>query len=150
MKWLEENWLQLHLALAPLGTLVTTWLIWLSGGDGWQWWSNRDSAAEMGQIVPLGAVVYGSLIFAIERLGRMFWALAQREKDIERGRQKGREEGREEGIQKGREEGIEKGREAGFEEAWEKLIQLLAEQNVSLSQEALAEIKDRSKEPPKT
>ena len=46
----------------------------------------------MGQIVPLGAVVYGSLIFAIERLGRMFWALAQREKDIERGRQKGREE----------------------------------------------------------
>lgn len=92
MKWLEENWLQLHLALAPLGTLVTTWLIWLSGGDGWQWWSNRDSAAEMGQIVPLGAVVYGSLIFAIERLGRMFWALAQREKDIERGRQKGREE----------------------------------------------------------
>jgi len=92
VKWLEENWLQLHLALAPLGTLVTTWLIWLSGGDGWQWWSNRDSAAEMGQIVPLGAVVYGSLIFAIERLGRMFWALAQREKDIERGRQKGREE----------------------------------------------------------
>ena len=134
MKWLEENWLQLHLALAPLGTLVTTWLIWLSGGDGWQWWSNRDSAAEMGQIVPLGAVVYGSLIFAIERLGRMFWALAQREKDIERGRQKGREEGREE----------------GFEEAWEKLIQLLVEQNVSLSPEALAEIKDRSKEPPRT
>ena len=82
----------------------------------------------------LGAVVYGSLIFAIERLGRMFWALAQREKDIERGRQ----------------EGIEKGREEGFEEAWEKLIQLLAEQNVSLSPEALAEIKDRSKEPPKT
>ena len=134
MKWLSENWLQLHLALAPLGTLVTTWLIWLSGGDGWQWWSNRDGAAEMGQIVPLGAVVYGSLIFTIERLGRMFWALAQREKDIERGRQKGRQEGREE----------------GFEEAWEKLIQLLAEQNVSLSPEALAEIKDRSKEPPKT
>lgn len=134
MKWLQEKWLQLHLALAPLGTLVTTWLIWLSGGDGWQWWSGRDSASEMGQIVPLGAVVYGSLIFAIERLGRMFWALAQREKDIERGRQ----------------EGIEKGREEGFEEAWEKLIQLLAEQNVSLSPEALAEIKDRSKEPPKT
>ena len=59
----------------------------------------------------------------------MFWALAQRQKDIERGRQEGREE--------------------GFEEAWGKLIQLLAEQNVSLSQEALAEIKDRSKEPPR-
>ena len=46
----------------------------------------------MGQIVPLGAVIYGSLIFTIERVGRMFWALAQREKDIEKGRQQGREE----------------------------------------------------------
>ena len=63
----------------------------------------------------------------------MFWALAQRQKDIEKGRQQVREEG----FKKGR------------EEAWEKLIQLLAEQNVSLSPEALAEIKDRSKEPPR-
>ena len=92
MKWLEENWLQLHLALAPLGTLVVTWLLWLSAGDGWQWWNNRADMEQMGQIVPWGAVVYGSIIFVIERLGRMFWALAQREKDIEKGRQQGREE----------------------------------------------------------
>ena len=126
MKWLEENWLQLHLALAPLGTLVVTWLIWLSGGEGWQWWSSRDSSGQMGQIVPLGAVVYGSIIFAIERLGRMFWALAQREKDIERGRQKGRQEGR------------------------ERLIRQLVEQDVPLPPEILAEVKDRPNEPPKS
>ena len=88
----------------------------------------------MGQIVPLGAVVYGSLIFAIERLGRMFWALAQRRKDIERGRQEGREEGRQE----------------GFQEGWEKLIQLLEERNFTLPPEILGEFKDRPKDPPKS
>ena len=80
----------------------------------------------MGQIVPLGAVVYGSLIFAIERLGRMFWALAQRRKDIERGREEGRQEGR------------------------ERLIRQLVEQDVPLPPEILAEVKDRPNEPPKS
>lgn len=80
--------------------------------------------------MPLGAVVYGSLIFAIERLGRMFWALAQREKDIERGRQKGREEGREEGIQKGREEGRD------------EVIRKLLEKNVDIPPEILKELED--------
>ena len=140
MKWLEENWLQLHLALAPLGTLLVTWLLWISGGDGWQWWSSRDSSGQMGQIVPLGAVVYGSLIFAIERLGRMFWALAQRRKDIERGREEGRAEGRMEGREEGRQE--------GFQEGWEKLIQLLEERNFTLPPEILGEFKDRPNEPP--
>ena len=126
MKWLEENWLQLHLALAPLGTLVVTWLIWLSGGEGWQWWSSRDSSGQMGQIVPLGAVVYGSIIFVIERAGRMFWALAQRQKDIEKGRKEGRQEGR------------------------ERLIRQLVEQDVPLPPEILAEVKDRPNEPAKS
>ena len=137
MQWLSENWLQLHLALVPLGTLAVTWLIWLSGGDGWLWWSSRDNSEQMGQIVPLGAVVYGSLIFAIERLGRMFWALAQREKDIERGRQKGREEG----IEKGKEEGIEKGRE--------EVIRELVEQGVDLPPEILQELERVSRKRPR-
>ena len=72
----------------------------------------------MGQIVPLGAVVYGSLIFAIERLGRMFWALAQRQKDIEKGRKEGRQEGR------------------------ERLIRQLVEQDVPLPPEILKELED--------
>lgn len=125
MKWLEENWLQLHLALAPLGTLAVTWLVWLSGGGDWQWWSNRGHMEQMGQIVPLGAVVYGSLILVIERTVRMFWALAQRQKDIERGRQKGIQEGR------------------------EKLIRQLVEQNVPLPPQIMDELKDLSDEPPK-
>ena len=123
MKWLEENWLQLHLALAPLGTLLVTWLLWISGGDGWQWWSSRDSSGQMGQIVPLGAVVYGSLIFAIERLGRMFWALAQRQKDIEKGRKEGRQEGRDEVIRK------------------------LLEKRVDIPPEILKELKDLNQDP---
>ena len=52
-------------------------------------------------------MVYGSLIFVIERLGRMFWALAQREKDIEKGRQQGRQEGRAEVIRKLREQKVD-------------------------------------------
>ena len=127
MKWLEQNWLQLHLALAPLGTLAVTWLIWLSGGDGWQWWSSRDSSGQMGQIVPLGAVVYGSLIFTIERLGRMFWALAQREKDIEKGRQ----------------QGIEKGRQEGRDEVIRKLL----EKRVEIPPEILKELEDLDQDP---
>ena len=86
----------------------------------------------MGQIVPLGAVVYGSLIFAIERLGRMFWALAQREKDIERGRQKGREEGR----QEGRDEVIRK-----------LLFSLSLEKRVDIPPEILKELKDLNQDP---
>ena len=108
--------------MAPLGTLVVTWLLWLSAGDGWQWWNNRNNLEQIGQVVPWGAVVYGSIIFVIERLGRMFWALAQREKDIEKGRQKGREE----------------------------LIRQLVEQNVPLPPEILAEVKGRPKESPKS
>ena len=101
---------------------MVTWLLWISGGDGWQWWSSRDSSGQMGQIVPLGAVVYGSIIFVIERVGRMFWALAQRQKDIEKGRKEGRE----------------------------RLIRQLVEQDVPLPPEILAEVKDRPNEPPKS
>ena len=78
----------------------------------------------MGQIVPLGAVVYGSLIFAIERLGRMFWALAQRQKDIEKGRQQG--------IQKGRDEVIKK----------------LLEKEIDIPPEILKELQDLDQDTP--
>lgn len=37
----------------------------------------------------------------------MFWALAQRQKDIERGRQEGRKEGREDVIRKLREQKVD-------------------------------------------
>ncbi len=66
----------------------------------------------MSQIVPLGAAVYGSFILVLEGEGRMFWAIAQREKDIEKGRQEGRAE----------------------------LIRQLVEQNVDLPPEILNEV----------
>ena len=56
-------------------------------------------------------------------LGRMFWALAQRQEDIERGRQKGREEGREE------------------------VIRNLREQNVDIPPEILKELEDLVRKP---
>ena len=80
----------------------------------------------MGQMTPLGAVVYGSLILVIETVGRMFWALAQREKDIEKGRIEGREEGRQLGRDEGREE----------------LIRQLLQHNVDLPPEILRELED--------
>ena len=94
MEGLRESWLRLHLALAPLGTLGVTWLLALSVGAG-QWWENWSTLALTGQVVPLAGILYGSAVFVFERTFRMFWALAQREKDIERGRKRGREEGRE-------------------------------------------------------
>ena len=45
----------------------------------------------------------------------MFWALAQREKDIEKGRERGREEGREEGREHERERIERVLREGGVE-----------------------------------
>ena len=134
MEWLRENWLQLHLALAPLGTLAVTWLLWLSGGEGWQWWSSRADMGQIGQMAPLGVLVYGSLILVIERSSRMFWALAQREKDIEKGRQEGRAEGRQEGRAEGREE----------------VIRTLLEQKVEVPPEILRKLRDAGQEPPST
>ena len=47
---------------------------------------------QMGQMAPLGAAVYGSLILMIEGVVRMFWALSRIFKDIEKWRQEGRDE----------------------------------------------------------
>ena len=143
--------------MAPPGALAITWLLRLAAGDGWQWWRSIESLEGMGQVVPLGAAIYGSVIAILEGVVRMFWALAQIAKDIdqwrsegreqglqeglERGRMEGREEGREEGRQEGREEGRqegkEEGREAGREEYREEVIRLLEARNIELPEELL-------------
>ena len=57
----------------------------------------------LADLVPLGAVVYGSAVFVAEWVIRMvFWALAQREKDIEKRRAEGRAIGVQEGLSLGR------------------------------------------------
>ena len=76
--WLRENWLSHHLALLPLGTLATTWILLCITGAGSNWWSDPQSLLLAGQVAPFGAAIYGSLILPIEILVRtMFWAIQQ-------------------------------------------------------------------------
>ena len=59
--------------------------------------------------MPFGGIVYGSSILVLEVTVRMFWALAQRQKDMDKARGEGREEGREEGRQEAIRELVERG-----------------------------------------
>ena len=143
LNWLRENWLRVHVALVPIGTLAATWLLQFAVGQSWQWWQSSESIAAMGQAIPLGAAIYGSLISILEGIVRMFWALGQIAKDIDKWRSEGREQGREQGLKEGlelarkeREQGRQEGREAGRQE----VLKQLAEQNIDLPQELLKEI----------
>ena len=127
LNWLRENWLRVHVALVPIGTLAATWLLRLAAGQPWQWWQSSESMAAMGQTIPLGAALYGSLISILEGIVRMFWALGQIAKDIEKWRAEGREEGRQQGRQ--------------------EVLKQLAEQNIELPQELLKEINSHPNDP---
>ena len=135
LNWLRENWLRVHVALVPIGTLAATWLLRFAVGQPWQWWQSTESIAAMGQAIPLGAAIYGSLISILEGIVRMFWALGQIAKDIDKWRSEGREQGRVEGRQQGREEGRQ------------EILKLLAERNIELPQELLKEINGHPNEP---
>ena len=131
LNWLRENWLRVHVALVPIGTLAATWLLQFAAGQSWQWWQSSESIAAMGQAIPLGAALYGSLISILEGIVRMFWALGQIAKDIEKWRSEGREEGRQQGREQGRQE----------------LLKQLVERNIELPQELLKEINGHPNEP---
>ena len=131
LNWLRENWLRVHVALVPIGTLAATWLLQSAAGHPWQWWQSSESIAAMGQAIPLGAAIYGSLISILEGIVRMFWALGQIAKDIEKWRAEGREQGRQQGRAEGRQE----------------VLKQLAERNIELPQELLKEINGHPNEP---
>ena len=118
------------MALAPFGVLISTWLLSLAAGA-WRW-HHRDDLEFAGTITPLGAAVYGVAVLTIEGGFRMFWALAQIEKDRkafrEEGRKEGREEGRTEGRREGRTEGRVEGRTEGRQEGRTEGRQELARQ----------------------
>ena len=63
----------------------------------------------------------------------MLWALAQRQKDMDRAREQGREEGREQGREEGREQGQEEGRE--------QVLKAIVERGVKLPPEILEEFR---------
>lgn len=122
MEWLRDNWLRLHLAISPLGTFGVTWLLLFSVGAG-QWWDSRENLELAGQTTPFGGIIYGASIFVLEVTVRMFWALAQRQKDIDKARGQGREEGREEGRQ--------------------QVIRKMADIGIELPEEILKDLKDK-------
>ena len=65
----------------------------------------------LADLVPLGAVAYAAAVFMTEWVIRMvFWALAQREKDIEKRRAEGRAIGVQEGLAQGLTQGWTRGR----------------------------------------
>ncbi len=106
VEWLRDNWLKVHLALTPFGTLVVTWAM-LFAVDAERWWESRTNLELAGQTAPFGGIVYGSAILVLEVTGRMLWALAQRYTDMEKARKEGREQGRERILKTLVERGIE-------------------------------------------
>lgn len=122
----SEKWKAIHLAMVPFGVLISTWLLSLSAGA-WRW-HHRDALEFAGTITPLGAAVYGVAVLTIEGGFRMFWALAQIEKDRKTFREEGRREGRTEGRQEGRTEGRREGRTEGRHEGRAEGRQELAQQ----------------------
>ena len=142
LNWLRENWLRVHVALVPIGTLAATWLLRLAAGQSWQWWQSSESIAAMGQAIPLGAALYGSLISIMEGIVRMFWALGKIAEDINKWRAEGREQGLKEGLELARKE-----REEGREQGRQEVLKQLAEQNIDLPQELLKEINGHPNEP---
>ncbi len=115
----RRRWRRAHLAFSPVGVLIATGL--LSRYAGVWGWNDRERLGFLADLVPLGVVVYAAAVFAMEWVVRMvFWALAQREKDIEKRRAEGRavgvQEGRAVGVQEGRAVGVQEGRAQGLTE----------------------------------
>ena len=89
-EWQSGNSLYRHIAFAPVGTLgATTVLLGLSGA-GWTWWSPATDLVRAGQVIPLGTFVYGTAaVFVDGGVRVIFYALAQRQKEIDRRHQEG-------------------------------------------------------------
>jgi len=128
--WLGGNWLGHHLALIPVGTLLTAWLLLGASGGGWAWWSSVQGLVTIGQITPFAAAVYGAAVLPIEAGVRlMFWAISEVLKERKRwsdalaAAQAGQATARDEG----RTEGLEEGRQEGRTEAHEELRQQIME-----------------------
>ena len=123
----RQRWAQAYIAFSPIGILIATALLSRSAGV-WGW-SDREDLGFLASLVPLGGVVYATIILVLEWGVRMvFWALAQREKDIEKRRAEGRVEGRAEARR-------EAEREVG-----ERIVQFMAERGIKLPEGLMAAI----------
>ena len=79
----------------------------------WSWHSTPQAIMGLWE---WGAFVAFSLALAAELGGKMFFALAERQRKIDNAREEGRQEGREEGRQLGIEQGLEQGIEQGIQQ----------------------------------
>ncbi len=96
-------------------------------------WSNRQDLAFFADLVPLGVVVYAAAVFMLEWVFRMvFWALAQREKDIEKRQAEGMARGLEKGRAEGRAEAQAEIRAEGQREAQERILLELAARGIQV------------------
>ena len=102
--WWTTSWFRNHVSVAPVGILVTTyllsvvpsckWYIWQfwQSWCSWGGWVKLDEAASL---VDLGIVVYAVVAVLAERTSKMiWWSLAQKKQWEESKRQEGRQEGR--------------------------------------------------------
>ena len=96
--WVNNNWFRKHLAIAPVGTLVATWLLLGLGAGEWQWWSSQADLTLAGQVAPFGVTAYGTVAFIVE-MARRGWTILRREKDIQQAWEKGEEYGYQRGLE---------------------------------------------------
>ena len=87
--WVNNNWFRNHLAIAPAGTMIVTWILLATTGDAWQWWSDNVHLKTAGQVAPFGAALYGTVMFSVERIARVLVKAFRYDKDTERARKEG-------------------------------------------------------------
>ena len=103
-RWWQRPWLRFHATIAPFGISATTLLLTLYL-EQWQW-QGRDSWELAGDLVDLGAALYGMAAVLGERgIVFMLWALDKRREWREKMRAEARAEGLAEGRAAGRAEG---------------------------------------------
>lgn len=123
----RQSWARAYIAFSPIGVLIATLL--LSRYAGVWGWSDRESMGFLASLIPLGGVVYAAAILVMEWGVRMvFWALAQREKDIEKRRAEGEARGEARGEVRGR------------RQAREELLRVLDARGADVSPELFADV----------
>ena len=123
----RQRWARAYIAFSPIGVLIATGL--LSRSVGVWGWGDEESLGFLASLTPLGGVVYAAAIFVMEWGVRMvFWALAQREKDIEKRRAEGEARGEARGEVRGK------------RQAREDVLQALKARGADVSPEFVSDI----------
>ena len=103
----NSGWLSIYLPTVPLGAVAVTWILLGFMEDSWLWWSGGGELIRAGQVAPFGAVVYGAVMYLLEKTTRFFWPRIGRrpvrwiiKKALQEGIRLGRQMAEEEGQEK--------------------------------------------------